>query len=89
LVGEAIGILGGSGYLIVVVAAHLCRKPEARFASYSIKFAARNKDGITATNQELAGGGMFAFLGFFDLTLRQQRSGPCPLSRSTEGIPCH
>ena len=27
--------------------------------------------GITATNQELAGGGMFAFLGFFDLTLRQ------------------
>src|ERR1700675_2925848 len=27
--------------------------------------------GITATNRELAGGGMFAFLGFFDLTLRQ------------------
>ena len=27
--------------------------------------------GITATSQELAGGGMFAFLGFFDLTLRQ------------------
>jgi hypothetical protein len=27
--------------------------------------------GITATNQELAGGGMFAFLGFFDLALRQ------------------
>ena len=27
--------------------------------------------GITATNQELAGAGMFAFLGFFDLTLRQ------------------
>jgi hypothetical protein len=27
--------------------------------------------GITATNHELAGGGMFAFLGFFDLTLRQ------------------
>jgi hypothetical protein len=27
--------------------------------------------GITATNYELAGGGMFAFLGFFDLTLRR------------------
>jgi hypothetical protein len=27
--------------------------------------------GITATNYELAGGGMFAFSGFFDLTLRQ------------------
>jgi hypothetical protein len=27
--------------------------------------------GITATNQELAGGGMFAFEGFFDLILRQ------------------
>jgi Patatin-like phospholipase len=27
--------------------------------------------GITATNQELAGAGLFAFLGFFDLTLRQ------------------
>ena len=27
--------------------------------------------GITATNQELAGGGMFAFVGFFDLILRQ------------------
>jgi hypothetical protein len=27
--------------------------------------------GITSTNQELAGGGMFAFLGFFDLALRQ------------------
>ena len=43
--------------------------------------------GITATNRELAGGGMFAFLGFFDLTLRQHdynlgRKRP-RLSRST------